>query len=423
MKYRTPVTHTVSIRTAERRLLNCGRSADMTTPVSPLRIKGVVRFADRVRRELSGTVSAARQSQLRDEVAEVIRQIDQMVVNHGTRVEKLPSPTRRAYHFLANLDFDACALVSASNPTEAIKPSTGTIRLVGVRAYWQIILRRLSEATTSAQHEDLYESIHSASQKNNRYLNEHDIKMNELTVLSQTICGWLDYFAIRQHFDIYVSAIDRAQPIFNSALQQSKRFHAPGVIEFQRVSGLYRLRGRRDETRVIVPTPMIVFSKEQFTLLAEASVANGDKQPVMAAAASDEYQSVQAELEALGGVVEQASGVYRHLGASFERINQKYFDGSLPRPRLTWSRSFTGRKFGHYDFIRDTVMISCTLDRAKVPEYALDFVLYHELLHKKLGLDWRNGRADAHTREFRAQERMFDHFAEAEATLMKLARG
>lgn len=84
---------------------------------------------------------------------------------------------------------------------------------------------------------------------------------------------------------------------------------------------------------------------------------------------------------------------------------------------------FTGRKFGHYDAIRDAIMISSTLDRGDVPEFVVDFVVYHELLHKKLGGVWRNGRREAHTDEFRAEERRFAHFDEAEKVIRRLALG
>ena len=120
----------------------------------------------------------------------------------------------------------------------------------------------------------------------------------------------------------------------------------PAIIEFQPVSGLYKIRGDRNETRVILPTPMIVFSAEMFALLADVSLAAGDKQSIMAATASNEYQNVQAKLESLSGENELAGGVHRDLATSFERINVKYFGGSLRQPRLTWSRSFTGRKLG-----------------------------------------------------------------------------
>jgi hypothetical protein len=42
-------------------------------------------------------------------------------------------------------------------------------------------------------------------------------------------------------------------------------------------------------------------------------------------------------------------------------------------------------KMGHYDFIRDTVMLSVTLDAPDVLDYVVDYVMYYELLHKKLG--------------------------------------
>ena len=391
--------------------------------MSSLRIKGVVGFADRVRRELSGPVSEVRKSQLRREVAEVVRQVDQIVVSRGTRIERLPLPTRRAHQFLANLDFDAATPITAPDPDDANEPSSGTVRLVGVNSYWQSILRRLALATSADDCDELFDSIRSTSHKVERNLEEQGLGARDLTTQSRTIRGWLAFFSDRQNFDAYVAAIDRARPVFEAVLRRADRLHLPAIIEFQPISGLYKLRGYRNETRVILPTPMIVFSLELFALLADASLANGDKQPVMAATASDEYQSVQAELEALSGVEERAGGVHRDLGTSFERINERYFGGSLARPRLTWSRSFTGRKFGHYDPIRDTVMISCSLDRTKVPQHALDFVVYHELLHKKLGVDWRDGRASAHTREFRAQERRFDRYSEAEAALKRLASG
>jgi len=93
----------------------------------------------------------------------------------------------------------------------------------------------------------------------------------------------------------------------------------------------------------------------------------------------------------------------------------------MPRPHLTWSRVFTGRKFGHYDSIRDTVMISSTLDQRTVEPFVVDFVLYHELLHKAMGARTVNGRRYVHTRDFYAAERRFPRHEEAEKILKRLA--
>ena len=63
---------------------------------------------------------------------------------------------------------------------------------------------------------------------------------------------------------------------------------------------------------------------------------------------------------------------------------------AIQRPGLVWSRQLTGRKFGHYDFIQDTVMLSRTLDHHDVPALLVDYIMYHELLHKKHGIRWVN---------------------------------
>ena len=98
-----------------------------------------------------------------------------------------------------------------------------------------------------------------------------------------------------------------------------------------------------------------------------------------------EYQATRTELEYLGVPPgSYARGNVHHLDLSFNRVNQEYFQNSLSQPFLIWSSRLTYRKFGHYQWDIDTVMISQTLDNRRVPEYVVDYVMYHELLHKKL---------------------------------------
>jgi predicted metal-dependent hydrolase len=92
----------------------------------------------------------------------------------------------------------------------------------------------------------------------------------------------------------------------------------------------------------------------------------------------------------------------------------------MPRPKLTWSRKLTRRKYGHYDFLRDTVMVSRSLDQPEVPAFVVDYIVYHELLHKKLGLKWTNGRKGAHTPEFHREMKTFTHYHQSESILKSL---
>jgi len=142
-------------------------------------------------------------------------------------------------------------------------------------------------------------------------------------------------------------------------------------------------------------------------------------------AATEEFAAVTLEVEAH---VEPSdpdfgtAGRTHDLSASFDRMNREHFGGIMERPGLAWSRSPTVRTFGLYMSSRDRVMVSQSLDDPSVPEFLVDFIMYHELLHKKLGIVRRAGRNQAHTPEFRFEEKKFPRYDEAQALLKDLAR-
>lgn len=70
--------------------------------------------------------------------------------------------------------------------------------------------------------------------------------------------------------------------------------------------------------------------------------------------------------------------------------------------------------------VDDTIIMNIVLDRKTVPQSALDFVVYHEMLHKHLGVKWKSTRIAAHTDEFAAWERQFHQYDEAQVALRKL---
>ena len=93
-----------------------------------------------------------------------------------------------------------------------------------------------------------------------------------------------------------------------------------------------------------------------------------------------------------------------------------------PFGRLRWNRVPTARKFGHYESARDTVMLSVSLDDPAVLDQVVDYVMYHELLHKKHGVKLANGRRMAHTPDFRKDDQSFKGYEGAVGRLYALAR-
>jgi hypothetical protein len=222
----------------------------------------------------------------------------------------------------------------------------------------------------------------------------------------------------------YVGAIGRARAAIEPAAREAGKSNAI-AIEFRPSRHIYKMRTRGGRGNIVLPTAMVRFDDAAFAMLAGLIFGGGRemKRRVVEPMRGERYLDLVTELEALGGVVEGTRGAFHDLAGSFERVNARYLGGRMQRPRLTWSRSLTGRKFGHYDHVKDWVMVSSTLDQERVPAFVVDYLMFHELLHKKHGIRWVNGRGHAHTREFYAEERGFERYEEADAWLTKLARG
>ena len=130
------------------------------------------------------------------------------------------------------------------------------------------------------------------------------------------------------------------------------------------------------------------------------------------------------QVEASGGAYRsRPAGIHYDLRDLFDSVNRAYFGGRLDPPRLLWSERVTRVEFGHYEPATDTVRISRSLDSADVPRFVLEHVVHHELLHRLLGAEERNGSRRYHSARFRREERRFRAYREAEAYLKRLAGG
>ena len=115
-----------------------------------------------------------------------------------------------------------------------------------------------------------------------------------------------------------------------------------------------------------------------------------------------------------------AQGHRWDLDEVFEDLNRRFFHGLLGRPTLTWSAHQARRMLGHYDAAHNTIVVSRVFDRPDTPRCAVEYLLYHEMLHLKHPVRVRAGRRCVHSREFQAEERLFPELAEAKAYLKQL---
>jgi predicted metal-dependent hydrolase len=103
------------------------------------------------------------------------------------------------------------------------------------------------------------------------------------------------------------------------------------------------------------------------------------------------------------------------LKESFDRINQKFFHGLMERPNLKFNKAL--KRLGTYEYGSDTITISRVLLK---DNEALDYVMYHEMLHKKHKFISVNNRNHHHTKDFRKKESEYPNAEKIEKRLQKL---
>lgn len=124
-------------------------------------------------------------------------------------------------------------------------------------------------------------------------------------------------------------------------------------------------------------------------------------------------------------VVLRPVGVAYDLRDILADLGERFFD-PVPTVTITWGRAVSQKtvrapRFGTYDHQRALITVSRRLDRPDTPRYAVEFIVYHELLHAVLG--WQKapaGRRRMHTAEFRRLESTFPQVEQAKKHLQSL---
>ncbi len=140
---------------------------------------------------------------------------------------------------------------------------------------------------------------------------------------------------------------------------------------------------------------------------------------------SPRFFSLSREIEAVlaGKGRDLPKGRAWDLEVLFEKINREYFSGRLVQPRLSWGDRPARNKLGSYDLQKNRITLSPILDDPALPECAVAYVLYHEMLHLERPGKVVGGRLMSHDTWFRRREERFKEREEAEKVLRRIWGG
>lgn len=121
-------------------------------------------------------------------------------------------------------------------------------------------------------------------------------------------------------------------------------------------------------------------------------------------------------------IISSAQGKFYDLDRMFARLNRLYFDREIAKPVLTWSKRRARSILGHHDAAHDTITISKSLDARDVPEWFVEYIVFHEMLHIKHPARIINGRRYYHSPAFRDEEQRFPGYQKAQQWLDRVVR-
>jgi hypothetical protein len=204
-------------------------------------------------------------------------------------------------------------------------------------------------------------------------------------------------------------------------------------VEFYPYSSLVlTIRRREDSVYVrfsdlLLRAPLEVLEAAAALLLARVYRRRAPKslvEPYLSYARSDRTRSRISQMRSARVRLKHSGpqGQHFNLDQMFDDLNARFFAGGLRRPGIGWSTRSWRRQFGCYDPGPNQILLNRRMDRPAVPRCAVEYVLYHEMLHVKHPTRRSGCSLVSHSREFRAEEKLFPDFARARRILDRLAR-
>lgn len=414
----------------------------MAKKQTDLRIRGLVRLMNRTRDRLRSGVPADEAASMRDSVENAVRTVERLCRQHRTTPDALPTPSHRAYVYLLDLlksgalEPGRLPIQSDIQENEAAPPSS-PFRVSGIvstsnyyhRQFEMLVDQALAgkKPIVQADIDRLAARMRTETEAIKALCEDSGSSPADLPVPSRHSYQWLRYLSDPKHLASHLRMLKEYVGLGREQLRKAAPRTAQATLHVRvyNTRVLYQTQIKGHAYHVTINEGLVGAPRRIVKALVHATLRAGDHKPVgedpldpqailKTYCSSEAFAAIHADLDAtVAQPAHLAIGQYHDLNAAFARVNTAYFDGKLARPHLQWNRTRTQRKLGHYDVSRDTVMVSQTLDAPSVPDYVIDFVVYHELLHKTLGTPTVNGRRRAHTPEFREAERAFIRYEEA----------
>jgi len=151
----------------------------------------LVSLAESVRRELSAPLTAVRRDKLQSRVTQALGQLREIVRRSGSRIDRLPAPSRRATVFLSSIDWAHLQVTTGGSPLAG----DGRVTWRGLQAFVGRAMDRLAQPLAAEELEGVRQSIERMSRQIEGTIERHKTRAEQLTQMSRELRGWLAFFS------------------------------------------------------------------------------------------------------------------------------------------------------------------------------------------------------------------------------------
>jgi predicted metal-dependent hydrolase len=118
----------------------------------------------------------------------------------------------------------------------------------------------------------------------------------------------------------------------------------------------------------------------------------------------------------------QACGQFFDLAEVFRRVNKMYFQDRLQARSIGWTKGPARSRLAYCRPETGEIRVSRLLDRPDVPEWFIEYLVYHEALHLMIPPLRGPRRTTWHHKQFREMEQAFPHYDAAQRFKDRLPR-
>ncbi len=380
--------------------------------MSKVYINGLVKYMNQVRQYMVHGVSETEKVRITEEIKTTIRNVNGICRRYHIRPQELPQPTYRAYTYLISINPNDIPINN-----EIKQKAVQEVRIKNVLSFCNAVHSQLNDISLAYQNhlfsvDDIYGKIQRETGRIEAICKKQGLTTGDLSDKSFKAYQWLKLLSARDNLDCHINTQQVLMQKIISRQKNGWRRNKKPEIKMFFISPLYTVSTNSHIVRFTLHEGFIGAPEEILNTISDV-VVNGKRNNSVGLLRRYSENTAFKEISMLArkdmpyNNRDELQGQYFNLEQVYHRVSEKYFNGSLEKPNLTWNKQLTRRKLGHYSADTDTVMISIALDKPDTPRFLIDYVMYHELLHKKIGFVQRSNKRYAHTTEFHAQEKKF----------------